>query len=1071
MILLAIGLLAATPSAPRAKLALTISGGVSLGNYEAGLTWAIVRSLRTAATLTDLAAVTGASAGATNAFMAAAMWCEDDSLDDDVDKNMFHDLWAPVGLEELLPDASSAFTPADALLSSAPLERSFQRLRASVFERRGVHFRPGCAVPVGFTVTRDRPEEHQVSGLRAGTQRFVVPWRFEVDETGKPRLLSARLSSDRELADAQLLLGESADGSGIGGAQASEALMASAAFPFAFRSRELCDCAESCPEENVVHDGTCDGPDFGQRIAGLSCSSFQPPGSRQLCRRRYIDGGVFDNAPIGLAVALAESAKGHPQPFTPITFVVVDPDHRRLAPETDHRPTPALIAPVDLIANLIATARDTELGRAIRDDRWRMTTQSTLAEAAELHAEAAAVQEEMARAAGDDVGESWGLDEELLRSPRREALGWFLLRCLGDVRRAAEGPAAPEGDQFAGCAGPLRDGSAGSNERNAPRLSPAQVVELAAALAAVFAASDARSEQTIYELNATGISLERQMRLLELAHDVSTISISSFRFLIGEVPGMAQSGLGERDLLRLRRDLLALTNAGGRLFRVTSAMFRVLVSAVLLEEEEWGGHSSTAAQARKTFDAGLDPGMEGPALRSLARTSPRIARLIALAPRLRALSAPASSVAADAAQLLATNSNEHQLALSRRFSPLGGGQLLNFSGFLDRTLRDLDFYVGVYDAAMQISIRDCAVQGPYATDGRPAPVFRADAPLELDASASDTQRCLGDAMRVFVDQLHLRKSARAVFVIATLARLEVAANLGSRSAASRILRESAWSWLGDPQLPPGDQLGRALAAVTSRTLPCRAGATESLCLADPSFDEFLDALRLSGYASRDPSMREALANRELWIAHFAGRLADRAAAVELHSAEQLHRAPAVVVRTGLGLGELWARRARGLYTSGVAFDSSTIPGEAPTGAQRGFAVAAHLLPYRLSLDVVRGGIAFSWLEPAVRVSRVLSIETIADAVDIDGAGRFSTTIGLAPTIRLGDLAVSAGSQWSLRWNGDAVRAPGVVVRLGWLQERLAVSAGVRSLSSSGQQAFVSLSVSDLNGLAYWLALW
>jgi predicted acylesterase/phospholipase RssA len=1071
MILLAFGLLAAPPSAPPARLALTISGGVSLGNYEAGLTWAIIRYLRIAASQTELAALTGASAGAANALLAAAMWCEDKAVDDDPDTNLFHDLWAPIGLEALVPDGPSAFTTADALLSSAPLEQSFQRLRDRVFERSGIHFRPRCSVPVGFTVTRDRPQERQVSGLRVGTQRFVVPWRFEVDEAGHPRLVSAPLSSDRELADAQLLLGESANGSGIGDLQASEALLASAAFPFAFRPRELCDCAESCPEENVVRDGTCEGPDFGRRITGLSCNSFLPAGSRQLCRRSYVDGGLFDNSPVGLAVELAEETNPHPAPFTPNTFIVVDPDHRRLAPEAEHDSASPISAPVELITNLIATARETELGRAIRGEGWQRTTQSTLAEAAELHAEAAAVQEEMARIAGAG-GDSPGFHDELLRSPRREALGWFLLRCLGDIKSIDARRIGVETHRFAGCAGPLRDGSAGRNERESPRLSPHQIVELAAALSAVFVASNARAEQVVSELNATGTSFARQMRLLELVHDASTVGITSFRFLIGEIPAIAQSGLGEADLLRLRHDLLAVASEGGRLFRATSAMLRVLLSATLLEEERPDAHPSEVAQARETSDAALDRGAESAEWRSMARRSPRIARLIALAPRLRKLSERASSVAAQAAQLSAPDSKERQLVLSRRFSPLGGGQLLNFSGFLDRTLRDLDFYVGVYDAAMQIATHDCSIQGPYDAAGRPAPVFRADSPLELDASASDTQRCLGNALRTFVDELHLRQSVRAAYVIAALARLEVAANLGSRSAATRLLEEPAWSWLGDAKLPPGDQLGRALAAVTSRTLPCRAGATEALCLADPTFDEFLDALRLAGYEGKDPSLREALSDRELWIAHFTGKLVDRAAAIELHSAERLHRAAPDAVLTGIGMGELWARRERSLYAApAVDFDPSTIPAQPPAGSQRSFAVAAHLLPYRVSLDVVHGGIAFSWIEPALRLSRFLSIETIADAVDIKGSGRLSSTIGLLPTIRLGDLDIAAGSQWNIPWNGDTVRAPGAAVRIAWLQERLAVTAGIRSLSAGRQEGFVTLSVSDLNGLAYWLALW
>src|SRR3989441_12833313 len=86
--LLAIAFLAPFSPPPADRLALTISGGASLGNYEAGLTWASVRYLRTPPRQIELAAVTGASAGAANAVMAAAMWCEDwtETHDDDPDK-------------------------------------------------------------------------------------------------------------------------------------------------------------------------------------------------------------------------------------------------------------------------------------------------------------------------------------------------------------------------------------------------------------------------------------------------------------------------------------------------------------------------------------------------------------------------------------------------------------------------------------------------------------------------------------------------------------------------------------------------------------------------------------------------------------------------------------------------------------------------------------------------------------------------------------------------------------------------------------------------------------------------
>src|SRR5258707_15862737 len=105
MILLAFAILAAPPpSAPRGRVALTLSGGVSLGSYEAGLTWAAVRYLRAVDRTTDLVAVTGASAGGIKALMAAPVWCEDPAgtRDENPHPHPFPDLWAATRLADPL---------------------------------------------------------------------------------------------------------------------------------------------------------------------------------------------------------------------------------------------------------------------------------------------------------------------------------------------------------------------------------------------------------------------------------------------------------------------------------------------------------------------------------------------------------------------------------------------------------------------------------------------------------------------------------------------------------------------------------------------------------------------------------------------------------------------------------------------------------------------------------------------------------------------------------------------------------------------------------------------------------
>src|SRR3989440_8310065 len=245
----------------------------------------------------------------------------------------------------------------------------------------------------------------------------------------------------------------------------------------------------------------------------------------------------------------------------------------------------------------------------------------------------------------------------------------------------------------------------------------------------------------------------------------------------------------------------------------------------------------------------------------------------------------------------------------------------------------------------------------------------------------------------------LRRSARATFVIARLRKLQLAASLGSRSAAERLLREASWAWLGDPKLPPGDQIGPALAAVTSRTAPCRAGDAESLCLTDLTFDELLEALRRAGYKAESVAMRDALADSERWAAGTAATLLDRTAVMEMHSSSYSPDALSDTFLAGLGPGELWSRRGHG-FSGGPAFllDPSTIPAQSSPGAGPVLLAAAHLLPYRVSLDVARGGGAFFWLPATLRLLPSLSIDSIPNVLDVDGTGRGSRTLRPIPAL-------------------------------------------------------------------------
>ncbi len=92
---------------------LVIRGGISLGVYESGVNWGLLRlmkDLRDSADASsivnpELLAAAGASAGAINGFLAGLMWCSESTGDDRLDtleSNLLRGTWHSVDINELL---------------------------------------------------------------------------------------------------------------------------------------------------------------------------------------------------------------------------------------------------------------------------------------------------------------------------------------------------------------------------------------------------------------------------------------------------------------------------------------------------------------------------------------------------------------------------------------------------------------------------------------------------------------------------------------------------------------------------------------------------------------------------------------------------------------------------------------------------------------------------------------------------------------------------------------------------------------------------------------------------------
>src|SRR5580693_7615264 len=155
---------ATTPAVPATaqalqRYSLTVRGGVSLGAYEGGINWALLRVLQgdPGAALTT---VTGASAGNINAFLSAVEWCQNParSAAESPRDNLFWQAWIPVGIHGLFPRGQpQGYAPGDGLFARGAFAPAEATLRRALDD--GTRFPAGCPLTVGVTVTRIRPAD------------------------------------------------------------------------------------------------------------------------------------------------------------------------------------------------------------------------------------------------------------------------------------------------------------------------------------------------------------------------------------------------------------------------------------------------------------------------------------------------------------------------------------------------------------------------------------------------------------------------------------------------------------------------------------------------------------------------------------------------------------------------------------------------------------------------------------------------------------------------------------------------------------------------------------------------
>jgi len=336
----------------RVSALLTISGGISLGSYEAGVNWGLLElfkltahdSIRRAWNLPryELKAMAGASAGNINGFLAAIEWCRTREPTAP-EQSLFWKIWVRTGFDQLFP--LTRYNQPDsthALFSRRYFQRVlFDTIRAAMRDAPPSDALDGCSIPVGVTITKLTPGEIPISrGIDAVTQRYAAA--VLVNRRGRTlrfRAPPAELLGGGRLG--ALVLLPDCDGA-IDPNDVFSLVEASSAFPGAFSPVSL------------RHEPSL----------GTGCDTW--PGNAAL----FSDGGLFDNNPIDLVAGIYADAiwKQRDRPDSNALLVFIDPDALRgrladVAKQREREPpaTGGISALLDLFAGAVPAARQYEM--------------------------------------------------------------------------------------------------------------------------------------------------------------------------------------------------------------------------------------------------------------------------------------------------------------------------------------------------------------------------------------------------------------------------------------------------------------------------------------------------------------------------------------------------------------------------------------------------------------------------------------------------------------------------------------------------------------------------------------
>jgi predicted acylesterase/phospholipase RssA len=396
--------------------------------------------------------------------------------------------------------------------------------------------------------------------------------------------------------------------------------------------------------------------------------------------------------------------------------------------------------------------------------------------------------------------------------------------------------------------------------------------------------------------------------------------------------------------------------------------------------------------------------------------------------------------------------NDRSLRVTSRSAPITGTLLEDFGSFLDYKFREYDYYVGVYDGLVITAGNLCSLR--YSSS------YQAD----------EYNLCFDSVAKQLFTALGLDTDPRGRYIFARLAQREY--------GKEKLLR------FAYQPIPPADNdmriihqgLEQALAAGDSEKVFFKYLKAEGFV---PTAREKQTRSRLAELVTFDekPLMEQIIDDPDSWATELTRRVTTRLVYLETQ-AENIYaaREPDTGKRDSAGV-EVMGATAFILQSSTYRYPEATF---APSTAPENW-FWRNLIPYELGFDFAEGDLLLTW-HPTMALTQKdllgarLSLgfpgglfQSSADvtrenflALGIDytrqSSSRHVSSYGFTPT-------------WYHAFNQPEFLdrdTYGGDIHVGILRNRLRIGVGTRNFDHASDSWFITLGVTDIPGVFYWL---